>query len=93
VSAIDGLLSELRASVAEKQDAPYLRAPELTLLVGYIDGLEAQQGEPTGTEWGVRHRGSSVHGPHDESEARRFAARADYELHSRTAPGPWRVAT
>lgn len=41
VSAIDDLLSELRVCVAERQDAPCLRAPELALLVGYINGLES----------------------------------------------------
>jgi hypothetical protein len=41
VSAVDDLLAELRACVAAKQDAPYLRAPELALLVGHIDGLES----------------------------------------------------
>lgn len=42
VSAADDLLSDLRACVAAKQDAPYLRAPELALLVGHIDGLESE---------------------------------------------------
>ena len=41
MSALDDLLSELRACVTEQQDAPCLRAPELALLVGHIDGLES----------------------------------------------------
>lgn len=46
VSAIDDLLSELRASVADGQDAPYLRAPDLALLVGYIDDLTSRVALP-----------------------------------------------
>jgi hypothetical protein len=46
VSALDDLLSELRACVTEQQDAPCLRAPELALLVGYIDGLQSGVGLP-----------------------------------------------
>lgn len=55
-----------------------------------IAELEAQQGESTGTEWGVR-RGSHIMGGSEES------ARWSIEIHggelvTRTAPGPWRAA-
>lgn len=77
VSAIDDLLSELRACVTDKQDAPYLRAPELALLVGYIDGLESEVRNVTYDRDGAQAEVRRM-----EAVERRAQAIRDVEIHS-----------
>lgn len=59
--------------------------------------LEAERGEPTGTEWGVRHPDGYAWCT-TEQVARAYVEAthplpARGELVNRTAPGPWREAT
>lgn len=54
--------------------------------------LEAQQGEPAGTEWGVRWPDGYVSAERTEEGARREVVATGRELVSRTN-SPWRVST
>lgn len=61
-----------------------------------IAELEAQQGEPTGTEWGVRHPDGAEYTLGDRAAAVHMADVVDGSVlveRDVFAPGPWRVSS
>jgi len=72
----------------------HVKHAALQVLAARVAELEAQQGEPTGMEWGVCWPTGEKFMEPTEADARLMVRRiAGTSLVIRAAPGPWRAAT